>query len=56
MPGGAYEGRSNNKSFDLEGLKKLNKKYGLLCPLNTQDMRLTGQYGDEYFDYAKIEI
>ena len=54
MPGGAYEGRSNNEKFDIEALNKLNKKFGLLCPINVKDLRMTNYYGAELFEYGSI--
>ena len=56
LDGKSYEGKSNNIEFNLDKLKSLKHEFGDLCPLNIDQLKIKGQYGDKSFNYISIEM
>ena len=55
LAGGKHAGESNNPMFDLESLVE-NERSNYMCPLNIQNITLTGIYDSDAFHYLKIAL
>ena len=55
LPGGKYEGRSNNPHFDIQALVD-NRWATHICPIDIGTINLTGIYESPTFNYVKISI
>ena len=55
LPGGKYEGRSNNPRFDIHAL--LDNRWAThVCPLDIGEINLTGIFDSPVFNYVKISV
>ena len=58
LPGGEYEGMSNNKFFDIEKLTTLVRSNStmFLCPVGVKQLKLNGNIGSPDFNYVEIKM
>ena len=56
LPGGSHEDKQNNKNFDLEILNNFGSDLGYLCPINIEDLTVSGYFGSDIFNYVIIEV
>ena len=57
QPGGKNEGMTNNKFFSIERLATLGRDgTKFLCPVGTNQMKLSGNIGSPDFKYVEIKL